>query len=1451
MAATLTALSLLAGSAALVYGGSLATSIANPSPQLNDQPVETGVPLQPVPQFNYQPVATDASGVPLQPVQNNMSLEETIEAGRIALGSPESIEFAKNIGKNASDVPLKSQPTGRYIDPQDASHSLGAQRALEAQEAMLRSRSAPAAEEDPGKPETDGADDPQSMSGGAVGRPTWGTISSNVLVPQDTTIGATVTAALGIKEDPRSLNEQIFLVERELEAANFNQYSIDDKIKIIMAKYTVERKKFAEKFAQSKNYELTAADYLKKLNNQGQKSLSKEEKNRLTAIINGNGTAEEKAEAKKKQNESSQAKEVPEETLKSWRDKYTDAISKKIEADDDKTDAERDKNKLFAEITELRTKKDEQEKLAKELTVKRNALLVRLQGVLTQKQKKEPQPLDMPARTQRYANALAAKKVAEDNLRRFYSNIWLPLNDDQIAQSKYKNQFDSLTNIWKNANSELELAQAGLTAPAQVSNTNAQAEFSAFASDVTNITRDAVNRNGTIKPDYEWQPDTPGQENIPLEDPGRKRGYPKAVNTLKEYASKPNLQIAANIYYEIAFMETDTLIRNIPRFLDYLKKLKGTGIVRSERERPVGFSLKGDVTNIVLKEFIERVVELAANSVRSYPRPDEVDSTNPQAIIYSQLRDKTNDFVDKQIYLLNKMFKVIKKARKDTKPSDIQGKNLLELEEKLNELYRVPNNVPPKGMCERIFKPSTFEYLSTGIFKNKDILKEVLEDPVLKDDFLDAIGFIKVSNFLDAKEYARKAGGEPLLRKAAFAEYNQKIQKEAFNNPTGTVYHDTSARENSVQFSERMTRGDLLRLDISNFVDRGNGNLITNKEYARQIALRSETPLLKFIPGIFLEAARLADNGSRMTTVEPLSNFRDACETDGNVGQGSEQTNRILDILDELAKIEISPKQDVNPLLKFIKKLEDMKKIDITRPDQAEPQSSLKRHGFNDGIGNWAIMNVIDNKKDLNFIQTFLTFRSSKFRSIPYNDTTVYRGKTVNTREVYANLALEEIEKMPSFQDRDTDEKKNFPSDSDWQKLSDDFHLNFVIYSDNRGVGVADRSMATRPNAPVYNVFKAKNGRYYPIRMNAGSVIAPYNPPGAAGPTFVRANRDIPSFLGGAIDGVEFPVTKLEEQETTKDFLHRTVVKPVVKGANAVGSAVDFAGNLIPPIVLGSIYTTVGVGKTLKYVLATGAKYVGQPLYKFVNGVWKKLTEEEVKDFTTPDKGAEEKAERDKAAAEARGAQQREKFVPVVIPEPTAEEVATLKAKLIEISNKPNGFTDDQTTTIFKLLKFNLRMDNVGKDEFIRIIQKSGIDPAKVVRTLVRNLHPNNCQNERICSLIFNRVMAMYGFKNDGGNINLGDIYRQVFAPPPVEPGAGTGLGQPPPVEPGAGTGLGQPPAAAAAPPPVEPPPVEPAPAPAPAPGANPFQQFLQQGGRRKTSNWRRSKPVRYTRRKF
>ena len=1131
--ATLTALSLLAGSAALAAGASIVNSMETAPPE-----PETTLPPRPSlpPQVPYVPPVPAAA--------------------------PVASTFYPDAGL-----------------AQDSQYSFGALSELRRQEAAA----APAPEQPvntataPSLPIEEPVAD---MAGGAIGRPKWGIISSTVLAPQDTTLGATVSNALGIREDPRLLSNQINLVERELEGVNFNGFVIDRKIADVMGKYKRAREEYAVKFAESENQKLTAADYLKKLNSQGQQN--QEGKKALNKIVSDNSKSQaERDEARRKLAELGQPKEVSEDVLKDWRRKYADATAKKIEADDDKTDSERDKNKYFAELTELRTKKEEQEKLVKELTAKRNALLTRYQAVLLQNKKKEPQPVDMQARNDRYAKALTAKNAAEENLRRFYSVTWLPL-EGQPSQANYQGQFSSLQTIWRNAKAEVELAQAALTAPAQISTTDAEADFAAFASEVVDITRNAVDRNGKIKDDFKWAPDD--QAVIGEDDPRRVRGYPSAVKTLKEYAVKPKLRVAANVYYEIANMDTATLVRNTHRFLDYFKKLKGTIGIRSERERPSSFSGQGDVTNIVLREFVARVLELAANQVRKYPGPAAVNPIDAQAVIYAELRNKTNEFVDKQVFLLTKMFKVIKTARKSIKLSGVEGKNLLELEESVKQLYPIADGVPPMGMCQGIFKPATFEALSTGMFKGKKILEEVLEDPTLKDDFLDAIGFIKVSNFIEAKEYARTPrfrGKNPvsLLKKSAFAEYNRTIQQEAYNNPTAMVYHADSATEITTRL-RRLTLDQLLAIDVNGmiFPVLGGGPNISNQDYARQIAALAETPILKFVPGIFLEAGRLADDGSRAISVEPLVNFRNACELDGNVGRGSAETSRILDILDRLASMEISPKEESNPLLTMIKKLEEKKKIDLTRRDQAEPQSSLAQHGFTVGIGNWAIVKVTDEKK-LNFVETFLTFRSSKFRSIPYNDTTVYGGKTVNTREIYAKLALAEIEKMPSFESRTDDEKKGFPDDSDWQRLSDDFNLNFVIYKDNKGTGVVDRSAAARPNAPVYNVFKAKNGKYYPIRMNAGPVAAPGLPAGVVGPNFTQFNRGI---LGGAIDGPVFPVTTFEPEETTGEFLGRTVAQPVRQGLSVAATKVGELGESAKQGL------SVAASALAKAVIATG-----------------------------------------------------------------------------------------------------------------------------------------------------------------------------------------------------------------------------------------------------------------------
>jgi len=522
--------------------------------------------------------------------------------------------------------------------------------------------------------------------------------------------------------------------------------------------------------------------------------------------------------------------------------------------------------------------------------------------------------------------------------------------------------------------------------------------------------------------------------------------------------------------------------------------------------------------------------------------PGVVPDEDPQARAYADLREKTNAFVDAQIYFINKMFKNIKQARRDTKLSNVNGKNMIDLETKAKLLYPILDGVPAMGQCARIFKPSTLEMLRSGKRNGKDILTEVLETPTLKDDFLKEIGFVKVSSFLEAQQFGKQRGVNPadaieLIKKAAFEEYTKNAERLAFEEPDGQSFARIGGDWRELNAMNDLRRLTTYGLD-SIFPVPTRGRYISNK--TRALELRAEANLHPFIPGVFLESNRVVPGpvSGRRSSLEPISEFRNACEIDGNVGSGKEEADRIIVILDKLRDMEIEIKEKPSALLNLIDKLTKDNKINMTRPDQAEPISALNQKGFGAPIDSWLIMKVATQDKKLNFIQTFLTFRSSLFRTIPYDDTVVSNGKTTNTREVYSNLVFDEIQKMPSFDVRTEADKTSFPSDADWVRLSNDFNLNFVIYSDENGIGRTDMRAANRPNTSAYHIFKEKNGRYFPIRMNPGPVVAPGLPAGRPGSQFTTFNRGI---LGGAIDGVRITVPKDEVTRSTGNVLAEAI----------------------------------------------------------------------------------------------------------------------------------------------------------------------------------------------------------------------------------------------------------------------------------------------------------------------
>jgi hypothetical protein len=960
------------------------------------------------------------------------------------------------------------------------------------------------------------------MVGGAIGRPKWGVISSNVptgeLPPGIATAIASVTGTL----NPSGLRDQIIVVTQQLDAARFAVYQADDKITKVNALYVNERKKYIEKYALSKNAETIANIYNKKLTSQGQQKGKNDPEVKAKQAEIDKASGDEKKRLEREKQEMLQAKPVDDTVLDGWTKKYSDALGEKIAADDDRADAERDKNKYQTQLTELRAKKDEQEKLVKELNAKLKTLL----GLL-QKQSGVNKPVqkaaDWDARTKRYALAAKRFNEAESNLRIFISETWLPLAGDKTIQATYSDQLRALKTLYENAKGEMDLARMALTTTPGTKVTTAANEFTAFVGEVEEITRNAVNRDGSIKPEYAHTDRTP------------RRGYPDAVRVLKEYAKKEKLRIVADTYYEIANQDPQSLIRNLQKYSEYFSKILGTnqsGLVTIASER-VQVGMKFEITQLVLREFVTSLLQRAANAVHLLP--DDVpagasDQDRANARIYAALREETNSFVDKQIYTIKKMFKAIKKAKDSVKPGELASKNLLQLQRQVQILFPIQAGVPPPGRCQLLFKPKVFEYFQTGMYDKKDILKEVLETSSDKQKFLDEIGFIRVGNFLEAQAYSKTRGADQassllLIKKAAFKEYVDEIDRLAYNDPDGMVAQHKIGRADDL-WTAFTTLADVVILQNSSVEDiirplllrNIAGADMSNKDYAADLHRISDIEANKFVPGAYLPAKPEAVGGPER--ILPISDFKAACELDGNVGHGQAESDRILAILTQLETIEPVSAAPTDPLLKAIEKMEKKKSIDIRRPDQAQGISTLGIRGFPNGVGNWTIMKVVDTKgkEDLNFIQTFLTFRSSKFRSIQYGDTTEYNGKTWNSRELYAKLFIDHLMQMPSFESRD---RKSFPTDNDWLKLSTDYHVNFILFKEGETRGTVDISAASRVGAPVYNVFKSINGRYYPILMQAAAPAIPAAPRGANPAEVGMINRGI---FGGAVDGILFPV---------------------------------------------------------------------------------------------------------------------------------------------------------------------------------------------------------------------------------------------------------------------------------------------------------------------------------------
>jgi hypothetical protein len=228
-------------------------------------------------------------------------------------------------------------------------------------------------------------------------------------------------------------------------------------------------------------------------------------------------------------------------------------------------------------------------------------------------------------------------------------------------------------------------------------------------------------------------------------------------------------------------------------------------------------------------------------------------------------------------------------------------------------------------------------------------------------------------------------------------------------------------------------------------------------------------------------------------SIDKIETLLDACTVEKNPTKAGEVKN-IRKILEMISNIPISNTPE-NPLNALIIRLEAERKILVPR-DLGVMIAKANTVGFPRFNPSPGIIEVNDKSPELNAMETFLTFRSSKFISVSPDDTTLYGGKSENTRDLYARLAFDVLKGLPAFRDWN-----NVVDDAFFQtRLARQFNLNFVILDEVSGNIIPMASQ--RPDTNSYFIFKRNDGKFFPVKFGVDLTARP---------------RDAP--FGGALDG--------------------------------------------------------------------------------------------------------------------------------------------------------------------------------------------------------------------------------------------------------------------------------------------------------------------------------------------
>ena len=1029
------------------------------------------------------------------------------------------------------------------------------------------------------------------MSGGNIGRPPWGVISaSSPASAPPASVASALTAVLGVPYNPKELEQQLILTERQYQQITLEIFEVEQKLTRKKSEYIAHLQTYAKSLSDKEKANIDINFYKKKLE---PKELTKERRKQLNEIVsNKDKTDAEKQAARDELAAGNSRQQEDAKTLDDYRRKYAEAFGDKAKADDEVFYAEREKKAYQTEYDLLLKKRDELKQLLIEVGEKRKEVLLKLQAQVLREPKLSLLP-DWQVRLQTYAQAIKARKVAEDNLRIFLTETWNPLEGvDSNREQKFGVPKEQLTQAWKDAKTREERARIALTTVKSPDQTvgSVLSDFNAFARDVEQLTTqvNAVNPDGSVLDNWRWNGEDPNTI-------ATISGYPSDVKNLKDAAKNSQLQGAAEFYYKVSKLSPREVADSLPTLLDRLQKLAGSMRTGGPEGKVVlNRTPFTELTKDLTKNFSYRLLEPAANSVKAFPPRFAAvagyDINNPQQKLYSALRDKTNAFVDKQLYSIKKVKSLIADALSTVGQGSKRGKDLLELQQKFEELFPLPAQVPPQGRCEMDLKDETFKIFKSGKYKDKDILTEVLggSDDELKEEFLRDIGFASITNFREAQIHAAEINPEEdraqILKKAALEEYVKQAEQLARQNPTGPASYAGNAiqdllRINSPENNDPANRTTRFSIQpLSELMPVPAPNALTNQQRAQGLRTALNTGpelanLRAFISGVYLKGYKLTPTGERpdplVETLIPIGDVKKACELDGNVGQGTEQTGRILSIVAALKGLTEPTKEERNPLTDFVEFLKTKRIVDDRGgqlQDKTRPFTTLATRGFSSqDIGRWRLMEVSKKDKKTNAVQTFLTLHSGYFRSIGYDESVIYKGKReADVRKKYTEFATDLLKKEYGIEADDRDF---------WKKIADEFDMNFTIYKMVDGRGVTDQTLDTRPGVAMYNIYETSDGFYYPIAMT-NAEFDRAQPVATRNPALGLRVRQAP--FGGAIEGVRMSVGESVQAEKQRiaDASAQSRQQLIDSASQKLTSAKTAAANLFrptPPVVTRSV----------------------------------------------------------------------------------------------------------------------------------------------------------------------------------------------------------------------------------------------------------------------------------------